>query len=78
MFWGHDWIDFSYAIAGIGASLVTVLCALGYAIVWLIRSQVRQIQELTPNHGTSLRDAVDRIETKLDNHIHWHLEKNNG
>lgn len=24
------------------------------------------IHELTPNHGTSLRDAVDRIEKNLD------------
>jgi len=76
MLWGHDWIDFSYAIAGIGASLIVIVSGFGMGIIWLIRSQVRQINELKPNHGSSLRDAVDRIEYKLDNHIQWHLEKN--
>jgi len=46
-------------------------------------------KELHPNHGTSLRDAIDRIadtqddlkievekiQQKIDNHIIWHLDQ---
>jgi hypothetical protein len=31
-------------------------------------------REMKPNGGSSLRDAVDRIEKKIDGHIQWHLE----
>ena len=29
--------------------------------------------EVQPNSGRSMKDTVDRIEAKLDQHIHWHL-----
>lgn len=34
------------------------------AVVWPIRNVAAQMK---PNHGSSLRDAVDRIEKNLDN-----------
>ena len=54
-----------------------------------VRKDIEQIRkELHPNGGSSLRDSVDRIEnrqqeilqdvkrtaSRLDDHIHWHLE----
>jgi hypothetical protein len=50
------------------------------ALSWIVRSQVLMMRELKPNHGSSARDSLDRIERKLDiveskidNHINWHL-----
>ena len=53
-----DWID-SPAEALTILSIAGVLMA---ALMWLIRSQVHAMRELKPNHGSSLRDAIDRIE----------------
>ena len=53
-----DWID-SPAEALTILSIAGVLMA---ALLWLIRSQVHAMRELKPNHGSSLRDAIDRIE----------------
>lgn len=49
-------------------------------VLWLGRVLWHKIRhELTPNSGTSLRDAIDRIETKvtetqheLEKHISYH------
>lgn len=44
------------------------------ALMWVIKREVTQVKhEVFPNSGTSMRDAVDRIEKKLDTHIEWHL-----
>lgn len=50
------------------------------ALTWLVRSQVIMAREFKPNGGSTTRDALDRIEKKLDtverkidNHIEWHL-----
>lgn len=31
--------------------------------------------ELRPNHGSSLRDAIDRLETELSDHIAYHMDR---
>jgi hypothetical protein len=66
-----DWIDTP-------AEAMTVLSILGVVIavlVFIIDARVnRMYREMKPNGGSSLRDAIDRIEQKIDNHIHWHLE----
>ena len=31
--------------------------------------------ELKPNHGSSLRDAIDRLEKDLREHIEYHMDK---
>jgi hypothetical protein len=31
--------------------------------------------ELRPNHGSSLRDAVDRVEQRLDEHLDEHRQQ---
>jgi hypothetical protein len=46
------------------------------ALFFIIDSRVRKtLEELRPNHGSSLRDAVDRIEAKIDSHVQWHLDR---
>lgn len=53
-----EWID-SPAEALTILSIAGVLFA---ALMWLIRAQVIAMRELKPNHGSSMRDAIDRIE----------------
>ena len=66
-----DWIDTP-------AEVMTVLSILGVLVavlVFIVDSRVnRMYREMKPNGGSSLRDAVDRIERKVDGHIKWHLE----
>lgn len=53
-----EWIDSpSEAV-----TLLALLGSLFAALTWLIRAQIAQEKELKPNHGSSLRDAIDRIE----------------
>lgn len=55
------------------AVTVTVILALLAGGMYVIRSEVRKgsdtataaHEEMIPNHGSSLRDAVDRIETRM-------------
>jgi len=64
--------------------ILTVLLIAGAclsALSWLIRSHVMMSKEFRPNGGSSTRDALDRIERKLDvvenkidGHIEWHLD----
>jgi uncharacterized membrane protein len=56
-------------------TILTIIGAVMAGLFFIIDSRIRKtLAELKPNHGSSLRDAVDRIETKIDGHIHWHLE----
>lgn len=53
-----EWIDSP-------AEALTLLSILGVVLAgltWMIRAQIAQMRELKPNHGSSLRDAIDRIE----------------
>lgn len=43
-------------------TIITIVGVLFAALSWLIKAQIVQNRELQPNHGTSLRDVVDRIE----------------
>ncbi len=60
----------------IGAVIVT-------ALFFLIDSRIGKVlQELRPNGGQSARDALDRIERKVDqvedkveSHIEWHMNQ---
>lgn len=58
--------------------VIAGLCSAVFgALFWVIDARIgKVIHAVTPNSGVSMRDAVDRIETKLDNHIQWHLERN--
>jgi len=69
-----EWLDSPNEVF----TIVGIVTALFAALFWLIDVRVNKIlHEVTPNSGASMRDAVDRIEAKLDNHIQWHLERTN-
>ena len=88
-----EWADSPADWEAILAVLISASLILGY----LIRAEMKRNTKATeangaqmiPNHGTSLRDAVDRIEkrmteihidvravdSKLSHHIDWHMDK---
>ena len=69
-----EWLDSTGEVL----TILTIVSALFGSLFWLIDIRVGKIlHEVTPNSGKSMRDAVDRIEVKLDNHIQWHLERTN-
>jgi hypothetical protein len=65
------------------AELLTVLTIVSVclaALLWIIKSQISMTRVFKTNSGSTARDALDRIELKLDNverkvddHINWHL-----
>ena len=55
------------------AGTVVAICATILAgLLWLIRAQVSMLKEFRPNGGQSMRDQLNRIEARLDNHIDNH------
>jgi hypothetical protein len=69
-----DWLD----TPGEVVTIIAIVSAFFGSLFWLIDARVSKVlHEVTPNSGKSLRDAVDRIENKLDTHIQWHLERTN-
>ena len=74
-----DWIDSPSEVA----TVLTIAAAVVGCLFWVVRAKVDQVlHETRPNSGTSMRDAVDRIERqveklndKLDGHIEWHLDR---
>jgi hypothetical protein len=68
-----EWLDSPNEVF----TIMGIVTALFASLFWLIDVRVNKIMhEVTPNSGKSMRDAVDRIEAKLDTHIQWHLERN--
>lgn len=53
-----EWVDTPAEVL----TLLTILGVVVAGLTWLIRAQIAQMRELKPNHGSSLRDAIDRIE----------------
>ena len=71
-----DWLDTPGELLTV-LSIVSVCLA---ALIWLIKAQIGMAKEFRPNGGSTTRDALDRIERKLDtverkidDHIQWHL-----
>lgn len=73
-----DWVNSPAEILTV-LSIAAIVVA---ALMWLIKA-VQAIQhETKPNSGSSMRDAIDRIERtvdklndKLDGHIDWHMDR---
>lgn len=57
-----EWLDTPQEAFTILSLFAIVLSGL----VWLIRAQIAQMRELKPNHGSSMRDAIDRIERMIN------------
>jgi len=74
-----DWADSPADWEAILAVLISASLLLGWVIRAAVRKNMDELQslkeQLHPNHGSSLRDAVDRIESKLDHHIDWHMDR---
>jgi len=66
-----DWLDSPGEALTILTMVSIVLAALG----WLIKANIHMSKEFKPNGGSSLRDQLNRIETRLNDHIDWHLDK---
>lgn len=66
-----DWFN---EVSDVPVVLAIVTAALT-VIMYVVKREVTAVKhEVFPNSGKSLRDAVDRIESKLDAHITWHLD----
>lgn len=58
------------------AAILSIAALVFAGLFFVIDARVRRIlAELKPNHGSSVRDAIDRIESKIDGHVQWHLEE---
>lgn len=67
-----DWLD----TPGELAATLTAAGACAGALFWIIDSRLSKVQkEFQPNGGSSMRDQLNRIESKIDGHIQWHLEE---
>ena len=46
------------------------------ALFWIIDSRLGKVlREFRPNGGSSVKDQLDRIESKIDGHLNWHLDR---
>lgn len=63
----------SISVALIAAFAAVIVATLGLVGVLLQRGTAKQMKpiakELQPNAGSSLRDAIDRIEAKIDDQV---------
>jgi hypothetical protein len=79
-----EWID----SPGEFLVILTIVGALMGGLTWLIRAQSAISREMKPNGGSSIRDALTRIEAsqaeikvdvrevraRIDGHIDWHMD----
>jgi hypothetical protein len=66
-----EWLDTPGEALTVLTMVSVVLAALG----WLIKANIHMSKEFKPNGGSSLRDQLNRIENRLNDHIDWHLDK---
>ena len=58
-------------LAGVAVAIVTTLLG---GLIWIVNKQVATLlAEHQPNGGASMKDQLNRIEKKVDNHIDWHM-----
>jgi len=69
-----DWLDSPpeiLALLSIGGVIVGVL-------FYVVDTRLNKVlKEFKPNSGSSMKDQLDRIEKKIDNHLGWHLDRSN-
>jgi len=49
--------------AGVAIAVTTIVASFAGSVRWLVK---HYLTELKPNHGSSLRDSVDRLERRVD------------
>lgn len=48
-------------------TILSILSIVGVGMRWILRKYVSEIlSELKPNHGSSIKDQVTRLEDKMD------------
>ena len=53
--------------AGFILTILSILGVIGIGIRWIVKKYVEDIvSELKPNSGSSMKDQVTRLETKMD------------
>lgn len=56
--------------------IIAIMTAVIGVLTYVIKREVDSVKhEMFPNSGKSMRDAIDRIEKKLDDHFVWHMDK---
>lgn len=76
------WIDTPQEIL----TILTISGVVMAVLFFIIDARVgKVVREFRPNGGSSLRDAIDRIEhkqdrieQKIDDHVTWHLDHTEG
>jgi hypothetical protein len=49
--------------AGLAVSIISIVVAYVGSIRWLVK---HYLQELKPNGGTSMKDSINRLESRID------------
>jgi hypothetical protein len=49
--------------AGIAVAVTTIVASFAGSVRWLVK---HYLNELKPNSGTSMRDAIERLERRVD------------
>jgi hypothetical protein len=49
--------------AGIAVAVVTVVAAVASTVRWMVK---HYLHELVPNSGSSMKDKINRLETRVD------------
>lgn len=66
------WLDSPGEIA----SVLTIGAVIVGVLFYLVDSRLaKMMKEFKPNGGTSVKDQLDRIERKVDDHLTWHLDR---
>lgn len=70
-----DWVPYITVFVGASAAILA-------GLIWIIRAQISMSREFQPNHGSSIKDQLTRIEQdvrelrgRLDDHVQFHLEE---
>lgn len=56
-------LEVFYMVVGIAVGIIAIVSGLAGAIRWMVK---HYLQELKPNSGSSFRDQVTRMESRLD------------
>lgn len=49
--------------AGVAVAVVTMVSGIAGAVRWMVK---HYLHELVPNHGSSIKDKIDRLESRVD------------
>lgn len=57
--------------AGLILTILSIVAVVGAGVRWIVKKYVEDIMaELKPNSGSSMKDQITRLETKMDHGSH--------